>query len=65
MYSSPNSNYDGVMNLCVSNLMMPIRQYTDDQLQNLMDDDSKINSLVDNLPQVWIVLSEFFHKAQF
>uniref|UniRef100_A0A914CLE0 VPS37 C-terminal domain-containing protein n=1 Tax=Acrobeloides nanus TaxID=290746 RepID=A0A914CLE0_9BILA len=38
--------------MCVNSLMSSVRNYTDDQLQVLLNDDARLNIMVDNLPQV-------------
>ena len=45
-------NAEALLQSCTSSLMMNIRQFTDDQLQILLADDARLDSMIDSLPQV-------------
>ncbi|KAL3103274.1 hypothetical protein niasHS_002460 [Heterodera schachtii] len=45
-------DYESVVDICVSTLMSKLRNYTEDQLQNLLQDESRLNAMVDSMPQV-------------
>lgn len=45
-------NYETVLELCVNSLMSQVRNYTEDQLQNLLNDENRLNGMVDMMPQV-------------
>lgn len=49
-----NSNYETVRELCVNSLMPQVRNYTEDQLQSLLNDENRLNAMVDSMPQVCI-----------
>uniref|UniRef100_A0AC35G191 VPS37 C-terminal domain-containing protein n=1 Tax=Panagrolaimus sp. PS1159 TaxID=55785 RepID=A0AC35G191_9BILA len=52
------NNAEALIQSCTSSLMMSIRQFTDDQLQALLNDDSRLDSMIDNLPQIASIPSE-------
>ena len=45
-------NHENFFEQCVNSLMIQVRNCNEDQLQVLFNDEKKINSMVDNLPQV-------------
>ena len=45
-------SYEDVVEMCTSTLMSQVRNYTEDQLQALLNDDSRIDSMINSLPQV-------------
>uniref|UniRef100_A0A914LIZ8 Uncharacterized protein n=1 Tax=Meloidogyne incognita TaxID=6306 RepID=A0A914LIZ8_MELIC len=46
----------GLLESCTQTLVTSIRNYTEDQLSVLLNDESKLNSLIDNLSQVCFLL---------
>uniref|UniRef100_A0A914XU90 VPS37 C-terminal domain-containing protein n=1 Tax=Panagrolaimus superbus TaxID=310955 RepID=A0A914XU90_9BILA len=52
------NNAEALIQSCTSSLMMTIRQYTDDQLQTLLSDETRLDSMIDNLPQIASLPSE-------
>uniref|UniRef100_A0AC34G0T6 VPS37 C-terminal domain-containing protein n=1 Tax=Panagrolaimus sp. ES5 TaxID=591445 RepID=A0AC34G0T6_9BILA len=52
------NNAEALIQSCTSSLMMTIRQYTDDQLQSLLSDETRLDNMIDNLPQIASLPSE-------
>ncbi|KAI6190464.1 VPS37 C-terminal domain-containing protein [Aphelenchoides bicaudatus] len=52
------SAYESTVDMCVSSLMSQVRTYNEDQLQTLLNDDSRIESMVNSLPQLLTVNSD-------
>jgi hypothetical protein len=48
-------DFEGMLDVCTSTLMTQVRNFTEDQLQTLLNDDSRLNSMVENLSQVTIL----------
>lgn len=46
------SSYESTVNLCVESLISQVRTYNDEQLQTLLNDDSRIESMLLSLPQL-------------
>lgn len=47
-------DFDGMLDVCTSTLMAQVRNFTEDQLQNLLHDETRLNTMVDSLSQVII-----------
>lgn len=50
--SSQNSTYETVLEVCINSLMLQVRNYNEDQLKNLLNNEEQLNQMVDSLPQV-------------
>lgn len=50
--SNSNANYETVLELCVNSIMTQVRNYAEDQLQSLLNDENRLNTMVDSMPQV-------------
>lgn len=53
---SSSRDYESVVDICASTLISKIRNYTDDQLQSLLQDEDRMNAMVDSIPQVPILM---------
>uniref|UniRef100_A0A915EK49 VPS37 C-terminal domain-containing protein n=1 Tax=Ditylenchus dipsaci TaxID=166011 RepID=A0A915EK49_9BILA len=53
-----NSNYETVLELVTDSIMSQVRNYTEDQLQNLLNDENRLNAMVDSMPQVSSLLTD-------
>ncbi|EPB79943.1 modifier of rudimentary (Mod(r)) protein [Ancylostoma ceylanicum] len=51
MYNS-QSTYDSLVDVCVNSAMASIRSMTTDQLNELLYNESRLDNLIDNLPQI-------------
>ncbi|RCN49799.1 modifier of rudimentary (Mod(r)) protein [Ancylostoma caninum] len=51
MYNN-QSTYDSLVDVCVNSAMANIRSMTTDQLNELLYNESRLDSLIDNLPQI-------------
>jgi hypothetical protein len=47
-----SSDYESTIDMCVNSLMSQIRTFNEDQLQSLLNDDSRIEAMLTTLPQV-------------
>ncbi|KAI1708212.1 modifier of rudimentary (Mod(r)) protein [Ditylenchus destructor] len=47
-----SSTYESVLDICTNTLMSQVRNYTEDQLQGLLNDDDRLNAMVESMPQV-------------
>ncbi|KAI1709778.1 modifier of rudimentary (Mod(r)) protein domain-containing protein [Ditylenchus destructor] len=56
--SGTSSTYESVLDICTNTLMAQVRNYTEDQLQNLLNDEDRLNAMVESMPQVSSVLSD-------
>ncbi|KAI6185221.1 VPS37 C-terminal domain-containing protein [Aphelenchoides fujianensis] len=45
-----SNNYESVVDACVSSLMADIRQYNEDQLQALFNDEARLETMISDLP---------------
>lgn len=54
--ANSNATFDTVLEVSINSLMSQIRNYTEDQLQALLNDEDRLNSMVDSMPQVnfWV-----------
>ena len=52
MYGSGTSTYEGLVDVCVGSAMSSLRNMTNDQLNDYLYDDQKLDELIDNLPMV-------------
>ncbi|KAJ1370916.1 hypothetical protein KIN20_032741 [Parelaphostrongylus tenuis] len=52
MYSSSQSAYDSLVDVCVNSAMANIRTLSMEQLNELLYSESRLDSLIDNLPQI-------------
>ena len=43
---------DSWIQTCTASIMLNIQNYTDENLQALMDDEAKLDALIDSMPQV-------------
>jgi hypothetical protein len=48
-------DFGGMIEVCTSNLMTRVRNFTEDQLQALLQDESRLDSMVDGLSQVNLI----------
>ncbi|MFH4980534.1 hypothetical protein AB6A40_007243 [Gnathostoma spinigerum] len=46
-----SSNYDSILEAAVASAMLGLRNMSNEQLSNLLEDTAKIDSIIDNLPQ--------------
>ncbi|CAJ0588786.1 unnamed protein product [Cylicocyclus nassatus] len=51
MYNS-QSTYDSLVDICVNSAMANIRSMSNDQLNDLLYNDSRLDALIDSLPQI-------------
>ena len=63
--------YENLVDLCVNSAMASLRNTTNDQLEQILNDDVRIDSIIDALPQVLLdlffstvlsVKNEFFYE---